>query len=200
MVWKPDYATEDEAKSWVRVPVTDVLDDAELAVIVTTASRAIDDHCNRQFGKTAGAETRLYTAWFDDERWCWCVDVDDFQTAVGLVVTVGGVVTTAYTKEPVNAPAEGMPWTMLTFDAHTAAVVPTGADYEVSVTANPFGWTAVPRQVTLAARLQISRFNIRRDSPYGLAQTGDSPLRLLSKLDPDVAVALRGLQRPRLAG
>lgn len=200
MVWKPDYVVLDEAKKWVRVKVTDTLDDTELAIIISSASRAIDDHTNRQFGKTAGAETRLYTAWFDDERWCWCVDVDDFMSAVGLVVTVGGVTATTFTKEPVNAAAEGVPWTMLTFDARTAPVLPTGTDYEVSVTANPFGWTAFPPPVTLGARLQISRFLIRRDSPYGLAGTPEQQLRLLSKLDPDVAVALRGLVRPRRAG
>src|SRR5215213_3992412 len=101
MTWKPDYLTLSEAKGFKRL--TDSVDDVELAVYIGAASRAIDNHCNRQFGKTAGAEARLYTAWYNDERARWIVDVDDFQSAAGLVVTIGGVVTTSFVKEPVNA-------------------------------------------------------------------------------------------------
>jgi hypothetical protein len=198
MVWKPDYVVLADAKKWVRI--NDVIDDTELAVIITAACQGINDHCHRQFGKTAGAEERFYTAWFDSERWRWVVDVDDFMSAAGLVVTIGGVAATGFTKEPVNAAAEGMPWTSLSWDARTAAVLPTGAEFEVSVTANPFGWTAVPASVTLGARLQISRFLARRDSPYGIAGSNESQLRLLSHLDPDVSVSLRGLVRPLKVG
>jgi hypothetical protein len=197
MAWKPDYLTLLEAKGFKRL--TDTVDDVELAVFIAAASRGIDDHTNRQFGKTAAAEARLYTAWFDGERDRWIVDVDDFQTAAGLVVTVGGVAATEFTKEPVNAVQELVPWTSLSF-ARTAAVVPTGDEFEVSVTANPFGWTAFPAQVVLGAKLQVSRFAARRNSPYGIAGSPESQIRLLSKLDPDVAVSLRGLIRPRRAG
>jgi hypothetical protein len=97
----------------------------------------------------------------------------------------------------VNAAAEGKPWTRLLVDADSA-VVPTGAEYEVAATVI-WGWTAFPKAVTLAARLQASRFHSRRDSPYGVAGSPDtgSEMRLLARVDPDVGVSLRGLVRPR---
>lgn len=196
MVWKPDYVTLPEGKGFVRI--NDALDDAELSVIITAASRGIDDHCNRQFGVVA-AEARLYTATFDYDRWRWVIDVDDFMSTAGGSVTIGGVVTTDYVKEPVNAAQEGKPWTALSIDGRTGTVLPTGVEYEVSAVM-PWGWTAVPPTVKLGTRLQLSRFLARRDSPYGIAGTGDTQLRLLSRLDPDVAVSLRGFVRPRKVG
>ena len=198
MVWAPDYLILAEAKNFKRL--TDTVDDVELAVYISAASRAIDDACNRQFGKTAGIETRLYSAWYDDERARWIVDVDDFMSTVGLVVTIGGVTTTSFTKEPVNALQEGRPWEQLSIDPATATVIPVGAEYEVSVTVNPFGWSAFPAGVVLAAKLQVSRFAARRNSPYGIAGSPQDQIRLLARLDPDVAVALNGLRRPRKVG
>jgi hypothetical protein len=49
--------------------------------------------------------------------------------------------------------------------------------------------------------LQASRFYARRDSPYGVAGSPDlgSEVRLLSKVDPDVAVSLADYVRPAVA-
>lgn len=198
MAWKPDYITSAELKSYLRI--FDTVDDAEIAVAVTAASRAIDDHCNRQFGKVDAAEERLYTARPDYERGRWVVDIDDLMTATGLVVTIAGVATTAFTKEPVNAAPKTRPWTRLVVDSDSP-VTPTGDPYEVSATA-VWGWTAVPVAVKQAARLQGSRFHSRRDSPYGIAGSPDqgSELRLLSRVDPDVGVSLRDYRRPRAVG
>lgn len=201
MAWAPDYLLLEAARKWIRIKnPANVDDDDEIEIAISAASRAIDKACNRQFGKTTGAEERFYTAWFDDERWRWIVDVDDFQSAVGLVVTIGGVATTDYTKEPVNAAAEGKPWEWLSIDPRTAAVVPTGADHEVGVTANPWGWTAFPVQVPLAARIQMARFLKRREAAFGIAGSPEMQMRLLSKLDPDVELMLGDLVRPRKVG
>jgi hypothetical protein len=197
MAWAPDYVLLADAKNWVRIG--DTVDDDEIDLYITATSRGIDDHCNRQFGNVA-AEARLYTAWYDSERARWVVDVDDFMSTTGGSITIGGVATTDYVKEPVNADKKGRPWTAISIDARTAAVVPTGAEFEVSAVM-PWGWTAFPAGVKLAARLQISRFLARRESPFGVAGAGsDNPLRLLAKLDVDAINALRGLVRPRKAG
>lgn len=197
MAWAPDYVTDDELKNFMRIPDTD--DDAEIAFAISTASRAIDDHCNRQFGSVT-AESRLYTARYDYDRCRWVVDIDDLMSTAGLTVTVDGVTLTAYVKEPVNAAQKGRPWTRLVVDSDSS-VVPTGDEYEVDMTA-PWGWTAVPTAVKEATLLQGSRLHTRRDSPYGIAGSPDqgSELRLLARLDPDVAVSLRGLVRPRAVG
>jgi hypothetical protein len=116
------------------------------------------------------------------------VEVDDLQTTTGLVVEIDGTATTDYTLEPRNAVAKGKAWTRIVFGT---TLSPTGAVDEIAATAS-WGWAAVPSAVKLATRLQASRFGVRRDSPYGIAgspQTG-SELRLLARLDPDVAVSL----------
>lgn len=198
MAWAPDYVTLAALKTWERI--SDNADDADLAVAITAASRAIDEHCNRQFGQVAAPELRRYTARPDYERRVWVVDVDDLDDATGLTVTIDGVAVTPYTLEPVNAVVKGMVWTRLVVSADSA-VQPTGAANELSITVK-WGWTAAPVAVPLAARLQASRFFSRRNSPYGVAgspQDG-SELRLLARVDPDVGVSLRRYRRPRKVG
>lgn len=195
MAWAPDYVSSVELKAFLRI--SDAADDAQVALAVTAASRAVDDHCNRQFGKVAAPEARKYTAWFNYDRDVWVVDIDDLQDATGLAVTIGGTAVTAYTLEPVNAVLEGKAWTRLVV-ASDSAVQPTGAANEVGAV-GPWGWTATPTTVKQASHLQASRFFSRRTSPYGIAgspQDG-SEMRLLARVDPDVAVALRGYRRPR---
>lgn len=199
MAWAPDYVTDADLKAFMRIG--DTVDDVEIALAIATASRAVDDHCNRQFGVVAVAEQRLYTARPDHERGWWVVGIDDLQTVTDLAVVITDVGTsTDFVKEPVNAAAKGRPWTRLAIDA-TSSVVPTGEPHEVAATGR-WGWTAVPTVVKQATLLQASRFMVRRDSPYGIAGSPDqgSELRLLARLDPDVAVSLRGLVRTRAVG
>ena len=73
-------------------------------------------------------------------------------------------------------------------------VTPTIYGYNaegVEVTAK-WGWTATPPAVVNANLILASRFLKRRDSPFGMAGSPEmgNELRLLSKLDPDVAVML----------
>jgi len=198
VAWAPDYLTVEELAAYLRID--DDVDDLELAAAITAASRAIDHATNRQFGKVAAAEERLYTARPDLERGYWVVDVDDFQTATGLVVTVAGDVLATFTKEPVNAPAKGRPWTRLAWTAESE-LTPCGARHEIGVTI-PWGWTAFPATVVTATKLQSSRFFTRRNAPFGVAGSPDqgSEMRLLAKVDPDVAVMLSDYKRPRGVG
>lgn len=193
MAWAPDYATTAEAKAFKRIG--DTVDDAQIALAITASSRAIDKHTGRQFG-SANAE-RFYTARYDRRRCRWVVDIDDLMTSAGLDVQVqdadgndlGAI--DQYTLEPRNAAANGEPWTLLVVGA-SSTYAPTGRPDEVAITATPWGWTAVPTPVKEACLLQQSRILSRRESPYGIAGSPDqgSELRLLAKLDPDVAVIL----------
>lgn len=199
MAWAPDYVTLVAQKNYLRI--TDNVDDTDLAVGITASSRAIDDHCNRQFGKVDVAEARVYTARPDYDRGRWVVAIDDLQTTAGLVVTIGGVAVTDYTLEPRNAVLEGKAWTHLVLGTDAEATPSRDDEYLVSMTA-VWGWTAFPVSVVNACKLQTSRFHARRDSPFGIAGSPDqgSELRLLARLDPDVAVSLRGYRRPRRVG
>lgn len=198
-VWKPNYITAEELKAYRNVD--DGVDDTFYTAAVTAASRAIDNHCNRQFGQMDESQERAYTAWYNYDLARWVVDIDDLQDATGLVVTIGGTAVTVYTLAPVNAVLDGMAWTQLII-GRSAEAQPCGALAEVLITVDAWGWDAIPVSVVNAAYLQGSRFVSRRKSPYGIAGSPDqgSELRLLNRVDPDVGVSLRGFRRTRKVG
>lgn len=189
MAWAPDYATTAELRAYA-TRSTSTVDDVELALAVTAASRAVDRHCNRQFGIVDTAEERLYTPTWDRRRRRWLIPIDDLMTQTGLAVELDGTALTEFTLEPRNAAAEGKPWTRIVVD-DDSAVTPTGEEFEAAITAL-WGWAAVPDPVKQATLLQGSRFFARRESPFGIAGSPEqgSELRLLAKLDPDVATTL----------
>lgn len=195
MAWAPDYITDEDLKAYESIEGD--VDDAQVAWAITTASRAVDGTCNRQFGLVAAPEERRYTPRWSPRRGRWVVEVDDFQTTTGLAVNLDldddgtfSDAVTGFTKLPLNAGAEGRPWERLVIpDSYRSSLC--GAEGEIAATAR-WGWTAVPVPVEQATALQASRFLARRLSPFGVAgspQDG-SEIRLLSKVDPDVAVAL----------
>jgi hypothetical protein len=196
MAWAPDYVSLPELKAYVGL--SDTVDDIVMCFAISAASRAIDHDANRQFGVVAAPEQRTYRARPDYELGQWTVDVDDYQTATGLVVEVvdAGTVTT-FVREPFNAAQKGRPWTRVTF-TDDSEFQPSTHPHEVAVTA-VWGWTAVPTTVKQATLLQASRFFSRRHSPYGVAGSPElgSEIRLLARVDPDVGVALRDHKRQR---
>jgi hypothetical protein len=197
-----DYAPLADLKKALRI--ADINDDALLQAALDAAREAIDAHCNRTFVFDAVATVR----WFDlsDRR----AEVDDFYSTTGLVVTVNGVavpvavenVSPGYRVDPRNAAALGEPYTALTFDVPygptaTWALVTASQKTSVAVTAKWGYAAAIPRSVYQACILQASRIFTRKNSPYGVAGSPDlgSELRLLAKVDPDVAVLLAGKVR-----
>lgn len=193
MAWEPDYASSADLKAYLRI--SDTVDDAQIALAVTAASRSVDQHCGRQFGVVAAAEERKYTARWDRRRARWLVDIDDLMSTTDLAITCTAGTITDYTLEPVNAEPLGRPWTSLVVNS-TSTITPTSLVNDMAITAL-WGWTAVPTPVKQATLLQASRFFARRDSPYGIAGSPDtgSELRLLARVDPDVSVALTPYRR-----
>jgi hypothetical protein len=188
MTWAPDYVSVEEAKAYVRIGSD--LDDTELELIVSSASRAIDRRCHRQFGQVAAPEERFYPARWSRTRQRYVAEIDDLATTVGLIVTVDGAVVTDYTLAPRNAVAEGKVWTMIVFGS---GIAPTE---DVSMVGS-WGWPEIPSTVQAAGRIQVNRFLSRRDSPYGVAgsPSDGSEMRLLERLDPDVGLMLLALVR-----
>lgn len=201
MPWAPDYASVATLKSALRITDTD--DDAELTLALSGASRAIDGHCGRQFGQLAAPAARYYTARWDDGRRRWIVVLDDLMTVTGLEVhtapTVEGVWDTELTVDtdfhlaPRNRPADGLPWTLLI--AAEGTTLPCAED-AIRVTAT-WGWSEVPDVVVQATILQATRLFRRKDAPFGVAGSPEvgSEVRLLSRLDPDVALLVAPLRR-----
>lgn len=198
MAWAPDYATLAELKHALAPGIADTVDDDELERAIGAASRAIDHHCGRQFGKDAAPVARYYTPTSHGRA---AVVIDDLMDTSGLVVkTDDGSGAFATTLEldvdvvlfPWNAAADGRPWRMLV--GINGASLPC-RERAVEVTAR-FGWSAVPIEVTQACLLQAARIFVRKNSPFGIAGSPEmgSELRLLNKLDPDVAVLLSGVR------
>lgn len=197
MAWAPDYVEVDDLASYLE-GINDTVDDVELALAITAASRSIDHHTGRQFGRTGSAELRRFTARPNYTTGFWSVDTDDYILITGAGVEVSGVGTvTVYDSEPVNASQRGRPWQRIEFTTDSE-FYPCGTRNEVQVTAL-WGWSAVPDAVKNATLLQASRFFTRRDAPFGVAGSPDvgSEMRLLAKVDPDVAVILREYSRMR---
>lgn len=201
MPWAPDYVTLAELKAYLRIG--DVDDDPELSPAIAAASRAVDQHCKRQFGLVTAAEQRFYTAGWDRRRKRWTATIDDLMTTTGLVISVpstgafpaGHIPTADVDLEPINAADKARPWTAIAVKA-AAAIKPTTTEYDLEVVAS-WGWTTVPVAIKQATLLQASRFFSRRTSPYGIAGSPElgSELRLLARVDPDVAVTLAPYER-----
>lgn len=196
MAWGPDYATTDDLSSYVRID--DLEDEIELGLAITAASRSIDLATGRQFGRTDAPESRRFTARPNYDTGFWSVDVDDLIAVTGAGVVVSGVGTvTTYDKEPINAQQRGRPWQRIEFNCNSE-FLPCGKRNELEVTAL-WGWSSVPDTIKQATLLQASRFFKRRHAPFGVAGSPDSgsELRLLAKIDPDVAVSIREYSRLR---
>jgi hypothetical protein len=177
------------------------------------AARAIDTACGRSF-RVAGivVSARYFTFTRSPEvmptysvnpvDWYRhaVVPIDDVFDLTGMTVafdTSGngdyGTPVTAYRMGPSNASARQMPYTRLIFDSGT---YPPSATDGVKVEAL-WGWDAIPTTIVNANLIQASRFLKRRDAPFGVAGSPDmgNELRLLAKLDPDVAVMVGAYKR-----
>ncbi len=201
--WASNYATLAELKASVGILDTD--DDTELGYALGAASRLIDDYTGRQFGALAVAIPRYYEAFYDIESRRWMARIDDLMVTTDLVVkTDDGTETypttlaidTDFRLQPYNAPADGRPWTAIVASTSNTLSRDLRA---LQVTAR-WGWAAVPAVVTQACLIQAGRLFKRKDAPFGVAGSPElgSELRLLDRVDPDVAVLLSGLRRRRL--
>lgn len=194
MVWKPDYVELDVQKDYLHIPAADDADDVHVASAITAASRAVDTACGRQFGNVTAAVSRTFEAYWDRHlpTPAWVVEIDDLYDAAGLAVAVhaAGVAITDYQLGPVNALADGMVYEQLVIGPGAAR--PSASDPAVTLTSDKWGWPAFPVTVVNAAKLQAGRFAKRRDALFGVAgsPSDGSELRLLAKVDPDVAVML----------
>lgn len=193
MTLSPDYCTTAELRAFVGE--TGTSQDANLALAVTAASRAVDHATDRQFGVLTSAVARYYTPVWSSALGRWIANIDDLQTITSLVVKsdtdndgVYETTITDYRLYPLNAAAAGSPWSSIVFGTGASTSSLPGT---LEVTALS-GWTAVPSAVKAATLIQAARFFKRKDSPYGVAGSPDmgNEMRLLARVDPDVAVML----------
>lgn len=201
MSWQPDYCDVGELRAYRRID--DAVDDTELGLAITAASRAIDRATNRQFGKTASTESRIYECSWSRTQGLWKARIDDVMTTTGFVVTVSSAAVSAslyrLTDDYGNRHADklGRPWGQLWVKTATPDSLGSGPP-TVDVTAT-WGWTAVPTTITNATLLQASRFFADRNAPFGVAGSPDmgNEIRLLAKAHPDVEVMVANYWRDK---
>lgn len=202
MAWAPAYASTAELRAYLRIPAGDTADDTHIDLAAEAASRAIDHHCNRQFGQITTAEARVYTPRWDRHRLRWVIETDDISTTDDLAIMVDDdddetfdLAVDDYRLHPFNASELGRPWERIIVDPDSTNI-PVNAEGSVEVTAE-WGWSAVPDTIKNACLLQGARFWQRQQAPFGVAGSPElgSELRLLQKVDVDVAVMLRPFVR-----
>jgi hypothetical protein len=192
------YCTLQDVKDALRI--TDGVDDNILELHIETASRQIDDICERQFFSTANA-TRYYVP-----RDSFVCEIDDLITLTSLKTSsaadkVYDVTWAAkdYQLEPLNSLAGGIPtpWTQIrAVDDYWFPLANDESTVEVTGT---FGWSAVPRPIKLATIMLAMRLYKRMDSPLGVAGIGDIGVIRVSRIDPDIDAMISPFKKIRMA-
>ncbi len=200
MAWAPDYCEIADLMDHMRIP--DYADTAVMLMAISASSRTIDKATNRQFGSTT-AQDRFYQPYWDAEYCKWAVETDDIASDTGFTVHWDSAGDETYATEitdyrltPVNAGPNGRPWEGFRVNESSLSVGFNYGHSEIRVNAQ-FGWASVPPTIKQATILQASRLVTRRDAPLGILGSSDagSELRILSKLDADVAVIVRPYYR-----
>ncbi len=197
----PDYVTLDEQRAFMRITgVSDIEADLPLANAITAASRAVDYATDRQFGLLSTAAARYYRPVWSEAHEKWQIHIDDLMSITSLVVksdtdddATYETTITDYRLWPLNAASSSRPWTEMVFGTSASLGYQEGA---IEVTAL-WGWSSVPATIKNATLIQASRFHKRRESPFGVAGSPEmgNEMRLLARVDPDVAVMLMPYRR-----
>lgn len=164
-----DYLTRQELKDYMRLQGT--VDDVEVDSAISSASREIERHCNRQFNDSGSASARLYHA-----KRCALIAVDDFYTTTGfaLEIDVNGdgtwttVAASEYELRPLNGMLNGVPWVYWQIAMVGSTYLPVRQKASVRVTAR-WGWQSVPSDVKQAVKIHASDTFQMKDSRMGVA-------------------------------
>ena len=149
--------------------------DTQLGGSITSACRAIDDHCLQTFTTATSATARTYEP-FDDR----CVLVDPFHEVTALVIKTdhadAGTFTTTWTTADYDldyfggdwGQSVGAPWDTITAIGSYTFPTRNRRRRSVQVTAK-WGWTAPPQAVVESARILSIDLWKRKDAAFGIA-------------------------------
>lgn len=193
------YATLNEVKSSLNIPVSDLADDPMIELAIESASREIDQVCERIFYQASG--TRVFVP-----RDSYVVEVDDLRSLTTLKTSSGadGIfditwAATDYQLEPLNGIVGGIvsPTTHIrAIDDYLFTI--DGGEATVQVVGN-WGWDAIPTAIRQAAVILSSRIFRRNDSPLGVMGFGDMGVVRVSRIDPDIDALISPYKKVRMA-
>jgi len=195
-----DYATQAEAKAILGIASSDSTENTLVDSLITAASSAIDQYCDRPAGfGPQGSQTRYYAA--DDY---YRIDVDDLLTVTSLATDDGidGTYSQTWTSGtfnlmPYNAALAGRPYTSIESSDTSILNFPKGSTKGVRIIGT-WGWAAIPAAVKQACLLEVAKLYASRNAPFGVIGTGDAGgvTRMSTRMHP-AAVALLDQYRNR---
>lgn len=170
------YATLPQLKAYMQGSIDsdvtmydDVLTDA-----LSSVSREIETHCNRQFNNASSATARAYGpenifTISDTSGVLHWLAVDDFCDTAGLIVLSGGTTWTLsdhklYPRNGIVSGQTGWPY----WEIHAASTLRFDASGDTTVTAK-WGWAAVPTPVKQACLILAAETFQIKDAPFGVA-------------------------------
>lgn len=164
-----DYITRQELKSYMGLQTT--TDDALVDDAISSASREIERHTNRQFNDAGSVSARRYRATRCDE-----IAVDDFWTDTGFILEIDQngdgtwttVAATEYELTPLNRMMNGVPWVYWKIEMVGSTKLPVSRRACVRVTAQ-WGWETLPSDVKQAVKMLASDTFQVKDSRMGVA-------------------------------
>lgn len=191
------YCSLQDLKDSLRI--TDNVDDTMLELAIETASRQIDDHCERVFYTTSA--TRYFVP-----RDSYVTETDDLSsiTTVKSSSAADGTydvtwTTSDYQTEPVNGIAGGISFPITQLRAVGDYLFPTAGGETTVQVVGTFGWSAIPTAIKYATILLSSRLFKRMDSPLGVAGIGDLGVIRVSRIDPDIDALIAPFKKMRMA-
>lgn len=195
------YATLNQLKSWVGVGTADTIDDSMFEMAIESASRMVDDDCDRVFYPSSTAVARVfapgsaYLAQIDDAISISSVATDN--DGSGAYSTIWAA--TDYQSEPLNAIVAGQSWPITRIRAIGSNTFDTGAEASLKVTGQWGFGTAVPIAITQATLILAARIYKRADSPLGVAGFGDMGALRVARNDPDYHNLISRYMRTKVA-
>lgn len=169
--------------------------DIDLEIALESASRAIDEMCERRFYTTTSDEVRYFSP-----RSYSYVDAGDVISITTLKTDEGGdgvfeqtwTANTDYVLEPLNASLDSRPYTLVTRHPLSSYYFPADYPRSVQVTGK-FGWSSVPPEIEQATTILAAQLVQRaRMAPFGIVGVGidqTSAVRL-ARVDPQVAALI----------
>jgi len=182
------YCTLADVKAALRI--TDTVDDSLIENSINSASRMIDQYCNRYFYSTSAGEVRYFKAvdafncWIDD-----CQTITEVRTAQSNPITYNQIWdSTDFQTIPANTYANGAFAPITGLIAVYNYFFPTWQESNLVKVTGTFGWPSVPEPIKFACIIQASRLFKRLESPLGVAGVSDMGImRVGSSIDGDVA-------------
>lgn len=173
------YVQLDQLKTRLSIELTDTTDDDELNLACSSASRAIDQYCERHFFQVTEARTfqpkNLYQ--LDLPEYNDLVSVTTLKTDTsgdGVYETTWA--TSDYQLLPYNPSAapETRPYTKVKAINRLFPMLytPLLRTNTVQIT-GVWGWPAVPYAITQAAQILAAEMFKLKDAPFGVAGFGD---------------------------